>query len=467
MDSELVKDFLFETNALCAHIIDKNGIVRFMNKTYLEVLGKKEEEVIGRHIGDITPETRSLSVIRTGKAVIGYYWPVNGYNMIASSVPLFQKGELKGCFSYSVFMDIWDAHNLIDNLMQQLNMYRDEVHSVHSSRYTFEDIIGQADNILEMKSLARKAALHPSITVLLMGESGTGKELFAHAIHSGSNRKKMPFIRVNCAAIPENLLEAELFGYEEGSFTGARKGGSTGKFELAHGGTIFLDEIGEMSPAMQSKLLVFLQEKEFERLGSHRPVRVNVRVIAATNRDLEEMIKQQKFREDLYYRLNVLCLKIPPLRERIEDLPLLVKHLMRAINKELKTKVNKMSAEAMDLLSKYHWPGNIRELQNVLQRAILLADLDSCCSITKEHLYFMKIESEKNTLAPTGTLKELLRDYEKQILAQVLKRTNYNKTRTADILDMDLSWLYKKIKQYGLAPDNSRRQKRKTVEPIT
>lgn len=455
LESEVVKDFLFETNAMCAHIIDQNGIVKFINKTYLEILGKKEEEVIDHPIGDITPETRSLSVIKTGKAVIGYNWTVNNHNMIASSIPLIQKGKLKGCFSYSVFMDIWDAKNIVDNLTQQLNMYRDEVHSVYSSRYSFDDIIGQAANIIDMKSLAHKAALHPSITVLINGESGTGKELFAHAIHSASCRKKMPFIRVNCAAIPENLLEAELFGYEEGSFTGARKGGSTGKFELAHGGTIFLDEIGEMPLTMQSKLLVFLQEREFERLGSHRPVRVNVRVIAATNKDLAEMIRQQKFREDLYYRLNVLSLKIPPLRERIADLPLLVKHLLLEINKDLKTKVSEMSVGAMDLISKYHWPGNVRELHNVLQRGIILADLDGCRIITREHLYFMKIDSEKTGFVSASTLKERVRDYEKQILTKVLKETNYNKTKTAEILDMDLSWLYKKIKRYGLTPEST------------
>ncbi|MCX5779958.1 MAG: sigma 54-interacting transcriptional regulator, partial [Firmicutes bacterium] len=388
MEKGLLVSDLLDTNAMTALIVDKNGIVVFMNKTYLGILNYTEEEVVGKYIGDITPGSRSLTVIETGKAMVGYNWSVNGYDMIACSIPLIQNGELVGCFAYSLFMDIWDAKDIVNNLMSELNMYRDEVHSLYSARHSFAEIIGQARNILDLKELAQKAALHPSVTVLLTGESGTGKELFAHAIHKASSRSSMPFIRVNCAAIPENLLEAELFGYAEGAFTGARKGGSPGKCELANGGTIFLDEIGEMSPSMQSKLLVFLQEREFERVGSQQLIRVNVRVIAATNRDLEDMIAQQKFREDLYYRLNVLTLHTPALRERIEDLALLVSYLIPKLNIDLKTNVTSMSDEALDLIGKYHWPGNIRELVNVLQRAMLNADMDNCRTITAKQLFF-------------------------------------------------------------------------------
>lgn len=455
MEPGLLVNDVLDTNAMTALIVYKNGIVAFINKTYLHILGKEEEEVIGRYIGDITSETRTLTVIKTGKAIVGYNWSVNGYNMIACSLPLIRDGQLVGCFAYSLFLDIWDAKDLVDNLMTELNMYRDEVRSLHSARYTFAEIIGQAPNIRDVKILAQKAALHPSITVLILGESGTGKELFAHSIHEASNRAQMPFIRVNCAAIPEHLLEAELFGYEEGAFTGARKGGSPGKFELANGGAIFLDEIGEMSLAMQSKLLVFLQEREFERLGSHDPIRVNVRVIAATNRNLEEMISQQKFREDLYYRLNVLTLDIPPLRDHIEDIPLLVNYLIPKINVDLKTNVTSMSDEAVSLLSQYDWPGNIRELINILQRAIILADMSDSDTITTKQLCFMKVIKGSGESKCSRTLKSLIKDYEKQILIQVLKETNYNKTKAADILDIDLSWLYKKLKQYEIPSINS------------
>jgi transcriptional regulator with PAS, ATPase and Fis domain len=266
----------------------------------------------------------------------------------------------------------------------------------------------------------------------------------------------MPFIRVNCAAIPENLLEAELFGYEEGAFTGARKGGSPGKFELANGGTIFLDEIGEMSMVMQSKLLVFLQEREFERLGGHKTLRVNVRVIAATNRNLEEMISQQKFREDLFYRLNVLALDIPPLRERLDDIPMLVDYFIPQLNRELRTRVSGISAEALGLIGQYNWPGNIRELVNVLQRAMLLADMGSYPTITTKQLFFMKVkpEAENQEPAPACTLKSMVKDYEKQVLVKVLAETHYNRARAAEILDIDVSSLYKKMRQYGLNPDS-------------
>lgn len=455
MAPELLVSEMLDTNAMTALIVSKDGIVEFINNTYLHILGKKEEEVVGKYIGEITPESRILTVLKTGKAIVGYNWSLNGYTMIACSVPLIRNGELTGCFAYSLFMDILDARDLVDNLMTELNMYKDEVRSLLSARHSFEDIIGQAPNIEEVKFLAQKAALHPSITVLINGESGTGKELFAQAIHATSSRSRMPFIRVNCAAIPENLLEAELFGYEEGAFTGARKGGSPGKFELANGGTIFLDEIGEMSMTMQSKLLVFLQEREFERVGSHQPIRVNVRVIAATNRNLEEMISQQKFREDLFYRLNVLTLDIPPLRERIEDLPLLLNHFIPKLNIDLNTNVTGISDEAVELLSKYNWPGNIRELVNILQRAMLVADMGDYYTITTKQLRFMKIQDEPQNPVAANTLKSMIKDYEKQILVQVLTDTNNNKTKTASILDIDLSSLYKKLKQYGLTTDNS------------
>ncbi len=386
----LLYSFLYETTSMVCHIVDVDGIVKFVNKKYVEILGRTEDEVVGHAIADITPNTRTVQVRRTGKGVIGYNWTVNGYHMIASCIPLFQDDELIGCFSYSIVMDIWDAKDLADNVMTELNMYRDEV----SARYGFTDIIGANKKMQAVKELAYKASLHPSITVLINGESGTGKELFAHAIHQASSRSKMPFIRVNCAAIPEHLLEAELFGYEDGAFTGARKGGSRGKFELAHGGTIFLDEIGEMGTSMQSKLLVFLQEKEFERLGGHKPIRVNVRVIAATNRDLREMIRHQKFWEDPYYRLDVLSLDIPPLRARLDDLLPLVDYIIPCINREMKTRVSGISREGFQLIRCYNWPGNVRELRNVLQRAMLLADLNNDSVITDKHLSFLSMPSD-------------------------------------------------------------------------
>ena len=448
----LLYSFLYETTAMVCHIVDTDGIVKFVNKKYVEILGMTEDEVVGHAIADITPHTRTVQVRKTGKGIIGYNWTVNDYHMIASCIPLFHEDEFMGCFSYSIVMDIWDAKDLAENVMNELNMYRDEVISIYSARYSFNDIIGENGKMQAVKELAQKAALHPNITVLIKGESGTGKELFAHAIHQAGSRSKMPFVRVNCAAIPEHLLEAELFGYEDGAFTGARKGGSRGKFELAHGGTIFLDEIGEMSTSMQSKLLVFLQEKEFERLGGHKPIRVNVRVIAATNRDLKEMIRQEKFREDLYYRLDVLRLDIPPLRERLDDLPRLMDYVIPCINNEMKTRVNGISREGCQLILHYSWPGNVRELRNVVQRAMLLADLNNESVITDKHLSFLNVPSGHESAQ--RPLREQLKEYEKQIITRALTENKFNKTQTAEILDMDLSSLYKKVKTYGLMVDN-------------
>lgn len=454
MVSKLSVHEVLETNAMTAIIVSKEGMVDYINDTYLNILGKTREDVIGKYITDVTPETKTLNVIKTGKAHIGYNWTVNGYTMIACAVPLIRHDEVLGCFAYSIFMDALEAKDLVDNIIAELNMYKEEVRNLHSARYAFDDIIGQSESIEEIKDLAQRAALHSSITVLINGESGTGKELFAQAIHGASSRSRQPFIRVNCAAIPEHLLEAELFGYEDGAFTGARKGGSPGKFEIAHGGTIFLDEIGEMSLAMQSKLLVFLQEREFERLGGHNTARVNVRVIAATNRNLEEMISQGTFREDLYYRLNVLTLEIPPLRERIQDMPLLVAHFIPRLNRELRTNVSGISDEALEMLSRYNWPGNIRELVNTLQRAILLADMGTYPTITTKQLRFMKVKNGDEGQMTPNTLKELMRDYEKQILTQALADAKQNKTQTAKLLDIDVSSLYKKMRQYGLATDS-------------
>lgn len=290
---ELLEELFDQNPYMAALITDNEGNLLYINKTYLKILNLSKEEALGRPIKEFTPQTRVTAVLRTGKAVVGYNWRVNGYNMIASCIPIYKDGKLNGAFAYSVFLDIWNAKNLVENLLNELNMYKDEVNELYRAKYSFDDIVGNNEKLKELKAFARQIASHGSTTVLISGESGTGKELFANAIHNSSNRSGLPFIRVNCAAIPENLLEAELFGYEEGAYTGAKKGGKPGKFELANGGTVFLDEIGEMSLTMQSKLLVVLQEQEIERVGGNRPIRTNVRVIAATNRDLEKMVEEK------------------------------------------------------------------------------------------------------------------------------------------------------------------------------
>ncbi|MGE5693301.1 MAG: sigma-54 interaction domain-containing protein, partial [Candidatus Zixiibacteriota bacterium] len=283
-----------------------------------------------------------------------------------------------------------------------------------------------------------------------LGESGTGKELFARAIHNLSPRKSRPFVAINCAAIPSELLENELFGSERGAFTGAvaRK---MGKFEIAEGGTIFLDEIGDMSPALQSKLLRVLQEKTFERLGGTKLISVDVRVIAASNVDLKEAIEKKTFREDLYYRLSVFPIKIPPLRERREDIPNLANHFIRKFCLEMKKPVKSLSQDALNILDRYHWPGNVRELENTIERAIILCEGKK---ITPEHLAIRIPSAAEIRLREGAGLKEVSQfaqmEAERGMIMRVLTQTRGNKRKAAEILKIDYTTLFEKIKKYNL-----------------
>ncbi|MFH1093820.1 MAG: sigma-54 dependent transcriptional regulator [Candidatus Omnitrophota bacterium] len=321
--------------------------------------------------------------------------------------------------------------------------------------FKLEEIIGSSGKMMEVFEIIKKVT-STDVTVLIQGESGTGKELAARAIHYNSGRSNEPFIKVNCAAIPEGVLESELFGHEKGAFTdaGSRK---TGRFEAADKGTIFLDEIGDMSLAMQAKILRVLQEKEFERVGSTEVVKVDVRIIAATNKDLFRAVKEEQFREDLFYRINVVSINLPPLREKREDIPLLFEHFMHKFNKEFNKSIEHISLEAMELLMKYPWPGNVRELQNALQRAIILSEGKM---ITNKDLPFyiqfldseIKLETESADFSKSliETVKDITDEVEKQIILKVLKKTNWNRSETAGILKISRKSLFNKMKKCNL-----------------
>jgi transcriptional regulator with PAS, ATPase and Fis domain len=288
---------------------------------------------------------------------------------------------------------------------------------------------------------------HTQSTVLIRGESGTGKELFAQAMYVESRRNGGPFIKVNCAAVPENLLESELFGYKEGAFTGAKKGGQVGKFELAHKGVIFLDEIGDMSLNMQAKLLRVLQEKEIERLGDAKPRHVDVRVIAATNRNLEEMIGRGEFREDLYYRINVVTLNIPPLREREGDLDMLISYFIEKFNRQFGIRVEGVDGESRQLLLNHRWPGNVRELENVVERAFNLLEGNV---IEREHLPLYLQNARKHGKIHQGGLPKMIDEIEKEAILDTLERCAGNKLQAAESLGISRAGLYKKMKRYNL-----------------
>ncbi len=449
-----MSDALVQSPHMIYVIVNKEGFITFMNQTYLDMLEKRIEDVIGKHINEITPKSRLPEVIETGQIHEVDLWEVNGQDTIITRAPIIRDGEIVGAIGQSLFLDMSGAKLLVNRLQEiekELYLYKEEVRQIYKAKWYFNDLVGQSLEFSLVKSIAHQLSITTS-TLLITGESGTGKELFAQAIHNASNREYCPFVRINCAALPESLLESELFGYEEGAFSGARKGGKPGKFELAKGGTIFLDEIGDMPLNMQTKLLTVLQERVIERVGGTRPIPINVRVIAATNRDLEELVKQQLFREDLYYRLNVVRLSIPPLRKRMEDIPVLINVLINRINHTLGAGISGISDEAIQLLKKYSWPGNIRELENLLERAVNLACLSGIEILDIEHFPSLAqidhhLPKRKND---DYNLSKAVEGLEKDMIVSTLIATNNNKSQAAQLMGLNKSVFYRKLKKYDL-----------------
>lgn len=347
----------------------------------------------------------------------------------------------KGAYDYLVKpLDPEEVSLLIERLIRSQELVREVsyLRKELSKQYKFHDLISKSPKMQQIFELAKVVAKSNS-NVLILGESGTGKELLARAIHNESPRANGPFVAVSCVAIPDTLLESELFGHEKGAFTDAIAQ-KKGKFELAHGGTLFLDEIGDISPKMQLALLRVLEEREFTRVGGTKPIKVDVRIIAATNRNLQKAVEEGRFRDDLYYRLNVITIHIPPLRERKEDIPLLVEHFVEKFNIQMGKRVKGVSQEAMRLLMEYDWPGNVRELENVMERAMVITKGEL---ITPEDLFLpTSRKAEENPMS--------LEAVEKAHILKVLNETGWNIQRSAQILGIDRTTLYHKIRRYGL-----------------
>ncbi|SFG38774.1 PAS domain S-box-containing protein [Desulfotomaculum arcticum] len=433
-------------------VVDERGLGILINPAYTRLTGLREKDVINQPASvDIAEgESMHMKVLSSRQAVKNVPMKVgpNRREVLVDVAPILLDDNIKG--SVAVIHDVSEIHRLSKEVDRARRLIRKL-----ESKYTFGDIIGESKKIDWAIKEARKAAQTPA-TVLLCGESGTGKELFAHAIHHASSRRGQ-FIRVNCAAIPDSLLESELFGYVAGAFTGAKKNGHRGYFAEADKGTIFLDEIGEISNSVQAKLLRVLQEKEIVRLGDSHPLRVDVRVIAATNANLEQMVRQGQFREDLYYRLNVIPIYIPPLRSRRKDIPLIADFLLQKLNSDYGRNVAGISPAAMSCLMKHHWPGNVRELENVLGRALInMRPVELI--IEPIHLSLnlnagMLVEESASGDFPYQgeTLARLINGYERQVLLSALAHNGGNKTRTAQQLGISIRSLYNKLNQYGLS----------------
>lgn len=431
-------------------IIDCKGTVVYINRFYAEHMNIKLEKLMGRNLYDIEPQAKLLRVMEDGGGrdndEVEYIKSLN-IDSVGLAFPLYdsRKEKVGAC---AIFKDVTHVVELTRKLQKSKEMVQYLASQLEASELpiSFQSYISQNKDLQKTLSLAAKVA-NTNCTILIQGESGVGKEVMAKCIHNASSRKERPMIKVNCASIPENLLESELFGYEEGAFTGARKGGKLGKFELANKGTILLDEIGDMSLTMQSKLLRVLQEKELERVGGTKTIKLDVRVIAATNRNLEEMVEKNEFRSDLYYRLHVVPIHIPALRYRREDIMPLVRYFIERNGGDESTDLMPGAAR---MLEEYGWPGNVRELQNVIEYAMIVKTGDIL--EIKDFPQYLRGDGAEDGPAEDGPcrLKDAVERLEKSMMQRALKRNNGNKSMAINELGLSRRSFYEKLEKYGL-----------------
>ena len=436
-------------------IIDKDGkIIKFKYEKFLDV---KEEDVIGKHVTEVMENTRLHIVLKTGIPEIGDVQNIRGHQVVTSRIPIIRNAEVVGAVGTILFKDILEVKHLADHLeqmKQHVKKYKQEMKRLNLAKYTFEQILSADPHMIAIINNAKKAAQSNS-SVYIEGESGTGKEYFAHAIHEGSLRRYAPFVRINCASIPKDLFESELFGYESGAFTGASTHGRIGKFELANGGTIFLDEISAMPFEMQAKMLRVLEEREIERIGGNQRILIDVRFISASNEDLQELVKAGRFRSDLYYRLNVVHLKLPPLKDRKRDIPLLVNHFLSQFAKSNPTCPSQISESTQTILEQYAWPGNVRELRNVIESAIhqsksqyiepedLPENVFEGLPLGPDKVIGYPIEIHKN-------LYETMDQIERELILKAIEQCGGNRSEAANLLGIHRTALYKKMSKLGI-----------------
>ncbi|KUK79391.1 MAG: PAS domain S-box [Mesotoga prima] len=433
-------------------VADEKGKIVLVNKAYTRITGMSPDYVVGKMATVDIAEGSSLhlEVARTRKPIYNARLKVgpNRKEVVVNVTPLFVKGQFQG--SVGVIHDISEIERLARELEDTRRLLR-----YVKAKYTFDDIAGSSKLMQVAIDQARKVSTTRA-TVLLNGQSGTGKELFAHAIHNSSDRKDASFISVNCAALPESLLESELFGYVEGAFTGARRGGKKGLLQEADKGTVFLDEVAKMSLSVQSKFLKFLQDKEIKPVGGNETVKLDVRVIAATNVSLEKLVAEGNFLPDLYYRLNVVPIVIPALKEHPEDIPEVARLIVMRLNQEYGRVVTAIDPAVISIFKKHDWPGNVRELENVIGRAMISMELDEKV-IKVTHIKGVFENHEKRSQLPEGKLSVLMDGYEREVIKAVLDKCSWNKTKASNELGISIRSLYYKLEKHGLTDNQTDR----------
>ncbi len=439
-------------------IVDTDARVIYINKQWADIIGIDRDESIGKPVKEVLPNTKMDLIVQTGKPMNSDLFELNGKVYVCKRVPLYQDGKLIGAFSYEIFENMKIANEfikMINQMSDELNYYRSEMRKIRGANYSINNIKGESKAIKRLRQQIYDASASNS-TVLIQGETGTGKELVAHAIHDLSQRSINNLIKLNCAAIPTELIESELFGYEEGAFTGAKKGGKKGKFELAHMGSLFLDEICEIPTQAQAKLLRVIQEREVDRVGGFKSIPVDVRIIAATNRDIERMVEEKKFREDLYYRINVIQIVVPPLRSRKEDIGPISRSIIENLNRTLNMRIKGISDKAVRMLQHYDWPGNVRELHNVIERAMNGARYNDV--LDEGHFEDFKDKYLSSSLTNIGKtlergpqpLENIRNQAEREAIVAALNLFDHNKSKAAKYLHISRPLLYQKMNRLGI-----------------
>lgn len=454
LSAKTMREFIDRLDGMA--VLDKEGYYTYVSPGWEKYTGYHASEVLGHKVWEILPESHATEVFQTGKVVTRGLVSINGTPAFTTYFPRFDyNGALCGIMLYIVIQgkeSVTQFQTRINELYSQIEFYRKELSLERGAKYNLDNIIGESRPILDLKRKIIQAS-RSSSTVLIEGETGSGKELIAHAIHTLSSRCSANFVRVNCSAIPNELMESEFFGYAAGAFTGASRKGKIGRFKLADKGTIFLDEINLLPMAMQPKFLRVLQEHEIDPVGSLKSLLVDVRVIAASNIALEQLVEKGIFRSDLYYRLNVIRITAPPLRKRKEDIPLLAHDFVDRFNKQLGMMVGDISSDAMNFLMSYDWPGNVRELQNAVESAMNQTDstiltIQNFSQLTER----IRMRQRKHEAVTSNNYKLIpaKQAFEKNLIIDALVFSEDNRKKAAELLGISRTMLYNKMSQYQI-----------------